>query len=63
MQAAASYKVSHVLASERVYQCWIKLIRLCTGFGWFQAAEYLKSVFLEILYVTIRSVFQNLVII
>ena len=29
--------------------------------GQFQVAEYLKSVFLEILYVTIRSVLQNLV--
>ena len=29
--------------------------------GQFQAAEYLKLVFLEILYVTIRSVLQNLI--
>ena len=34
---------------------------LYTVFGWSQASQYLKSVFLEILYVTIRSVFQNLV--
>ena len=40
---------------------YIKLIWLCTGLGWFQAAEYLKLVFLEILYVTIWLVFQNLV--
>ena len=62
IQTSAGYKVSHVLASEYVSVLLLyKINSALQGLGWFQVAKYLKSVFLKILYVTIWSVFQNLV--
>ena len=46
IQAAASYKVNHVEAGEYGTALLLHtLMQLCTDFGWFQATEYLKSVF------------------